>query len=79
MTLNEIEEIFAQSEVMFIDRTTPLYQFYKFEDGHRGAGAVSPKNLASLVQDLEGFKFLEYAPGQIPVFVRPKTNLIQGT
>jgi len=78
MTLTEIQDIFAQAEVMFVDRTAPLYQYYLFTDTHRSGGVVDPKNLVSLISVLENYEFKEYAPGQVPVFVEKKTTIIQG-
>jgi hypothetical protein len=78
MTLTEITEIFSKAETQSHGGDT-LYVFYTFDspngDG-RGATVIDPRNLHELETTLEAYDFREYAPGQIPVFV--KRAVIQG-
>jgi hypothetical protein len=72
MTLNEITEIFNKAEVQTRDGDL-FYIFYSFRDetgDGRSATIVDTKNLHELETLLEGYYFREYAPGQIPVFVK---------
>ena len=80
ITLNEITGIFNQAEVQTGGAGNLFYTFYSFENSDgtgRSATVVDPKNLHELTTMLEGYDFTEYAPGQIPVFV--KRPVIQGT
>lgn len=79
MTLNEITEIFNKAETQ-THAGDVLYVFYTFQNANgegRGATVIDPRNLHELETTLEGYDFREYAPGQIPVFV--KREVIQGT
>jgi hypothetical protein len=76
MTLNQITEIFNKAEVQTGGAGNLYYTFYSFRDTSgdgRSATVIDPKNLHELETLLEGYDFTEYAPGQIPVFVKRAT------
>jgi hypothetical protein len=78
MTLDEINSIFSTAEITLFGGAK-FYTFYTFEkpDGTgRGSSVVDPRNLHELETMLEGYDFREYAPGQVPVFV--KRAVIEG-
>ena len=71
MTLDELTQIFNTAEVTMAGRGgSPLYQYFHISDLERGAGVIEPALIETLVEKLADYKFLEYAPGQIPVFVK---------
>jgi hypothetical protein len=70
MTLEELKDIFSKAEATISGRGfPPVYQYYHFTKRNRSAGVVATDGIESLVEILENFKFKEYAPGGIPVFV----------
>jgi hypothetical protein len=70
MTLDEIKDIFSKAEVIIPSRgAPPVYQYYHFTKTNRGTSVVRADSLESTVESLENFKFKEYAPGGVPVFV----------
>jgi hypothetical protein len=78
MTANELKEIFSKAEVMMFGRgTPPMYQYYLFTKSQRSASVVNADSIDSLTESLASFKFKEYAPGGVPVFV--ENEPIDGT
>jgi len=70
MTLEELREIFSKAEIIPVPQgEPPMYQFYTFTSKNRGASVVAPNGIDDLLEPLANFKFHEYAPGGIPVFV----------
>ena len=70
MTVEELREIFNKAEIVtFGHGTPPMYQYYHFTKQNRGASVVAVDGVSGLIDTLANFRFTEYAPTGIPVFV----------